>query len=171
MTQFQFCIYMLTIVLSPLIAVQVTEFVNRRREARGRRTWIFRTLMATRISRLSLDHVQALNQIDLEFQDRRFHNVLKAWKAYRHHLNIQDPPSEVWMTKGLDLLVELLFEMGKCLGYSLDKTDIRSTSYSPNAHGQFEDEQANIRRGLLGVLNGTRAIIIQPRTPPSGPDA
>jgi hypothetical protein len=166
MTQFQFWIYMLTIVLSPLVAVQVTEFVNRGREARGRRTWIFRTLMATRANRVSLDHVQALNQIDIEFHDRRFQAVLKAWKAYRHHLNVQEPPSEVWMSKSSDLFVELLFEMGKCLSYSLDKTDIRSTSYSPNAHGQFEADQANIRRGLLEVLDGTRAINIQERPKP-----
>jgi hypothetical protein len=53
--------------LSPVIAVQVSEFLARRRAARERRLQIFRALMVTRAERLSSEHVRALNSIDLEF--------------------------------------------------------------------------------------------------------
>jgi hypothetical protein len=153
MTLSQFWIYMLTIFLAPLIAVQVTEFVNRRRDAKERRTWIFRTLMGARASRISQDHVRALNMIDIDFhgRDRRSKAVLKAWKAYLNHLNTQGPP-DIWVSKGSDLFVELLFEMALCLGYSLDKTDIRSTSYFPTALGRIEADQARSGRIFLKCL-------------------
>jgi hypothetical protein len=161
MTASQFWIYMLTIVLAPLVAVQVSEFINRRREGRSRRLWIFRTLMATRASRLAPDHVQALNMIDIEFYgDRRFRAILTAWKAYLNHLNTKTPP-DVWLSRGNDLFFELLFEMARGLGFTIDKTDLRSTSYLPTAHGRVEDELARIRTGLLEVLDGQRAIPIR----------
>jgi hypothetical protein len=48
MTTAQFWIYMLTIVLSALIAVQVSEWLKIRSEKRGRQLAIFAALMATR---------------------------------------------------------------------------------------------------------------------------
>jgi hypothetical protein len=94
MTVSQFWIYMIAIMVSPLIAVQVSEFLNKRKESRGRRVGIFKTLMGTRASRLSADHVQALNTIDIEFhgKDKRSRQVLEAWKAYLNHLNTRLPP-------------------------------------------------------------------------------
>ena len=50
---------------------------------------IFRTLMATRATRLSAEHVQALNGIELTFYGggKKEKKVLEAWKAYHDHLN------------------------------------------------------------------------------------
>lgn len=86
MTVNQFWFYMFTILLAPLVAVQVSEFLQKRKEGRARRVGIFKTLMATRANRLSGDHVQALNMIDIEFHgtDRRSKQVLEAWKAWTH---------------------------------------------------------------------------------------
>ena len=56
--------------LSPVIAVQVTEYLNRRRQSRDEQLRIFRTLMATRASTLEVSHVQALNSIDVIFNGR-----------------------------------------------------------------------------------------------------
>jgi hypothetical protein len=162
MTVSQFWIYMFAILISPLIAVQVTEHLQKHKEARGRRLWIFKTLMATRASRLSLDHVQALNMIDFEFRGmgRRGRPVLESWKAYLHHLNTQMPP-DIWVSRGDDLLVDLLFAMACSLGYQMNKTDIRSTSYFPTGHGRIESENGRIRTGLLELLDGARALRIR----------
>lgn len=162
MSPSQFWLYMLTIVLAPLIAVQVTEFVNRRRQALERRMWIFRTLMSTRQNRLSIEHVQALNSIDIEFKGRRSQSVVSAWKAYENHLNTAASP-DVWLARGNDLFFDLLYEMARSLGYSMDKTDIRSTGYSPMAYGKLNLDQQQLRQYLLEVLEGKRAIpITQP---------
>lgn len=162
MTAPQFWIYMLAILVSPLLAVQVTEYLQKHKEARARRLWIFKTLMATRASRLSLDHVQALNTIDIEFRGmgRRGKPVLEAWKAYLNHLNTQLSP-DVWLSRSDDLFVDLLFSMASSLGYQMNKTDIRSTSYFPTAHRKIENEQVQIRAGLLELLDGSRALRIR----------
>ncbi len=47
------------VVLSPIIAVQVQKMIESFREKRGRKLQLFRTLMATRGSRLSPLHVEA----------------------------------------------------------------------------------------------------------------
>jgi hypothetical protein len=166
MTVSQFWIYMVAILVSPLIAVQVSEILAKRKESRARRVGIFKTLMTTRAARLSADHIQALNTIDIEFRgkDRRSRQVLEAWKAYLNHLNTRMAP-EVWLSRGDDLFVELLFAMAQSLGYSMDKTEIRSTSYSPTAHGRYEEEQGRLRTGMLELLEGKRSL--QVKAPPT----
>ncbi len=168
---------MFTILLAPLVAVQISEFLQKRKEGRARRVELFKTLMATRASRLSGDHVKALNMIDIEFHgtDRRSRRVLEAWKAYLNHLNTPLPP-EVWLSRGNDLFFDLLFAMAQGLGYSMDKTDMRSTSYFPSGYGRLEDEQGRIRSGLLELVEGTRSLQVKPAPPekpasPSGEGA
>jgi hypothetical protein len=74
----------LAVLLAPVVAIQVSVYLERRRERLGRRRDIFRTLMATRASRLAPTHVEALNMIDLEFygKDQQLRAVREAWKAY-----------------------------------------------------------------------------------------
>jgi len=56
--------------IAPILAVQVQKWLEVFREQRGRKIWIFKTLMATRAANLSSDHVRALNMIDLEFRGK-----------------------------------------------------------------------------------------------------
>ena len=51
--------------LSPLIAVQVTKWLDRRNQVRDEQIRIFKTLMATRASTLDPRHVESLNVIDV----------------------------------------------------------------------------------------------------------
>ena len=60
------------VLLAPVVAVQVQKWLEQYRAERERQLRIFKTLMATRATGLSHDHVQALNLIDLEFQGDRF---------------------------------------------------------------------------------------------------
>ena len=75
--------------LSPLIAVQVTRYLDDRNEQRGRKLAIFKTLMATRAYTLAPAHVDALNRIDLEFSAKRKSEkaVLDVWQQYLDHLS------------------------------------------------------------------------------------
>jgi hypothetical protein len=57
----------IALILGPILTVQVQKFIDRAKEGKNRRLWVFKTLMATRHATLSIDHVAALNRIDLEF--------------------------------------------------------------------------------------------------------
>ena len=88
----------LSTLLSPLIAVQVTEFLGRRRQVRDEKLRMFRTLMATRASTLDASHVQALNSIDVVFSGKsaKQEAVRRQWKQYLDHLNDKNYPREHW---------------------------------------------------------------------------
>ena len=61
----------LATILGPILAVWASEIRQRNRQAQDRKEWVFRTLMTTRSTRMSLDHVSALNHIDFAFpQDK-----------------------------------------------------------------------------------------------------
>lgn len=144
--------------LSPVIAVQVTRFLDDRNEERGRKIRIFKTLMATRAYSISLAHVEALNSIDLEFSTKRIleKNVLDVWQQYLDHLGQTSMESNAWGVRRTDLLVDLLYAMGKCVGYDFNKVQIKNGTYSPTAHSRIEDEQTRIRAMTLELLEGKR---------------
>jgi hypothetical protein len=155
--------------ISPLIAVQVTRYLDDRNEERGRKLQVFKTLMATRAYTLSIAHVEALNRIDLEFSSRRplEKAVIDQWQQYLDHLGNQALTGQAWGDKRVDLLVDLLFAMGKALGYDFNKTQIKNGTYSPTAHGRVESEQENLRKLTLELLEGKRSLPMHVTSPPS----
>ena len=60
--------------------------------------------------------------------------------------------------KRIDLLIELLHKMAHVLNYDFDKTHIKNSSYSPQVHGETENEQTALRKGVIEVLEGKRPI-------------
>ena len=122
---------------------------------------VFRTLMARRAMQLSIDHVEALNMIDVEFSKTSGPErvVAVAWKEYLDHLN-KPAASEGWSPRKEDLYCELLYKMALCLGYDFDKVHIKNQSYSPIAYSNLEEEQRTIRQCVMAVLNGERSIPI-----------
>lgn len=152
----------IAVLLSPLVALQVSELLQRRRERRDRQVYVFRTLMTTRASGLAPEHVQALNMIDIEFHgsDKRSKAVLNAWKAYLDQLGVPQTDSAFWHAKKEDLFVDLLYEMSRYLSYDFDKTHIRRTSYFPKGYGELELDQFELRKGLLSLMRGERSLPI-----------
>ena len=150
----------LATVLSPVIAVQVTRYLDDRNEERGRKLQVFKTLMATRAYNLSAAHVEALNRIDLEFSSKRPREkaALDVWQQYLDHLGNLKMEPEAWNVRRVDLLVDLLYAMGKAVGYDFNKTQIKNGTYSPTAHGKLEDEQSRVRSMVLELLEGRREI-------------
>ncbi len=156
-------ISIIAIVLGPILAVQVEKLLSRINERKRSREQIFKTLMATRGSTLSLDHVSALNRIDLEFSNtkKRYKRVLSAWKSYFDHLSNHDKQetnSLIWANDNNKLLVELLYEMGKSLKYDFDRALISRNIYSPVGHIQVEKELQEIRILLLSILKGEKSF-------------
>jgi hypothetical protein len=153
--------------LGPIAAVLVTRFVDRLRENNARRFSIFRTLMATRRSALSLEHIAALNQIELDFQKDA--KVMTAYQAYMRHLGTPfDPKDNDRIThERQSLRTKILSEMAKSLRIKVEQLDIFEGGYVPQGHIDIEREQASIRRLLSAIADGSRSfpIEVRQRTP------
>jgi hypothetical protein len=162
----------LAVLLAPLIAVQVQKWLEHYREDHERKLNVFKSLMATRAAAVSPVHVQALNMIDLEFDEKKYKNVRLAWKTYLDHLgnypNDDEKTQPVWLDKMADLLAKLLQEMGKSLGYEFDEVHIKKGIYSPVAHGNIEKENNLLRRGLLRLLYGDATLKMDVQSLPIG---
>jgi len=118
--------------------------------------------MTTRATKLSPLHVEALNQIDIEFyNDKKYKKVIAAWKNY-HDFLVNFPPeneqSNALFDKMDELFVDLLFEMGKSLGYEFDRVHIKRATYFPRGHGEIEQDQHTLRKALVAILTGKKTI-------------
>lgn len=158
------------IFVGPIVAVQLTRYLDDRREVRDRKLQVFKSLMATRAYTVSWTHVEALNRIDLEFDKRKKKEraVLDAWKAYLDLLSNDKLPFDQWNVRRVDLLVELLHSMAIVLDYDFDKTQIKNSSYSPRAHGDIEAQHAAMRKGTIELLEGQRSIPVYVMNAPGG---
>jgi hypothetical protein len=145
---------------SPLIAVQATRWLDDRKEERSRKLNVFKVLMATRALVIAPQHVEALNRIELEFSPKRPTEkaVLDAWQQYLDHLGNTQMDPDAWALRRSDLLVEMLYAMGKALGYDFNKTQVKNGIYLPTAHGRLEQEQERIRSMTLELLEGKRPL-------------
>jgi hypothetical protein len=157
----------LAILLAPLIAVQVQKYIEMLLEKYRRKLRIFYALMGTRATRLSPEHVQALNMIDIEFYGRKIFGfryqseaekeVQNAWKEYLDHLctdvtTASEEELKSWIKKGEDYFIELLSRMAKSLKYEFDKVHLKKGIYAPKGHSEIELEIHAIRKGLVDVL-------------------
>ncbi len=153
----------LAVLFSPFLAVFAQRRIDIMREKRGERLWIFRTLMATRGNRISLEHVQALNSIELFFDHpKRDKLIVEKWNEYLDHFG-QGPKEgdkdysakiSSWVEKGDDLFTDLLQTMGKSLGCDFDKVKIKRGIYIPRGHGEELNDQFMIRKGLVNIVTG-----------------
>jgi hypothetical protein len=153
--------------LGPVLAVQAQKYLERDREIKQRRAWIFRTLMATRATSLSPAHVEALNAIPIEFygHDKKLKAIIDKWKAYLDHLGQKSMAMEVWGPKRHELFIDLLHEMAGFLGYEFNRVEISNEIYSPEGHAKIETDQELIRRGLAQLLSGQFALPVVVKEP------
>ena len=166
-------VMILAVVIGPIVAVQLTRYLDNKKEERERKLQVFKTLMETRAYNVSWQHVAALNRIDVEFYKNK--KVITAWKEYLDQLNSPITDNNLWADKRLNLFVELLYIMAQSLNYDFDKTHIKNSSYSPKAHGSFFDEQhvrdelKSIRENALKMLTGQTPIPMEITNWPNPP--
>lgn len=151
------------IVLGPVIALDLQRRLDRDREVKIRKLWVFKMLMTYRATPLSPNFVQALNLIDIEFDanTEKEKAVRNAWKVLLDHfgdLGQSTPATSTSVEKTATLTTNLLLAMGKSLGYDFDEVQIKKGAYYPMGLGNVEQEQHSLRRGLLDVLAGKRRI-------------
>jgi hypothetical protein len=160
-------------VVAPLFAVQATRWLDRRKQTREEQLRVFRTLMSTRAATLDPRHVEALNTIDVVFSGKEpgEERIRSSWREYHNHLGDKGYPKDGWGTRRIELLVELLYHMATYLGFTFDKTHIKTQSYYPEGYGQIEDDNVALRKATLNLLSGRSSLGIEVRNPlpPAGP--
>lgn len=145
----------------PVIAVLLTRWIDARSEDRGRKMLVFRNLMQTRGIRLDPAHVAALNIVEVEFY--KSSNISDAFRAYIKHLMSAMPPvadQKAFFAEQNDLLIDLIFKIGKELKLDFDKRDLEKFSYVPQG---WEDDQTLQRKNanlLSQILSGQRPIAV-----------
>lgn len=158
----------LAIIIGPIAAVQVHKWREGDLAKKGRKLDVFKSLMATRGSRVSFEHVRALNMIDIEFKDEE--KITDAWKCYLDSLadlteDANEDELKRWDDRKNDLFTALLSEIAKSLGYHFDSVHLKKGVYVPQAHGQEELYQYFIRDAIEKVFSGKKAIPISVAQP------
>ncbi|HCT85424.1 MAG TPA: hypothetical protein DF296_09515 [Candidatus Margulisbacteria bacterium] len=160
------------IIIGPILAVQAEKLLEFIRDKKTKRLRLFHTLMATRATRLSNEHVAALNMIDIEFYGRKIlgvrfqtpkeKSITNAWKNYNDHLNIKYLPEQypVWFERNEQLFTTLLYKMSLALGYDFDEVQLKRDCYRPIAHGDLEEDQYRLRKALLEIMDGRRPLLV-----------
>jgi len=144
----------------PILAVQAQKWLERGREVRDRRNTIFRTLMATRASILSPQHVEALNAIPVEFYGTKgkLKSINDAWKLFLDYHAPEIATTDAWWQKRQDMFLDLLHLISEYLGYGFSRAQLARDIYSPKAHDELESEQTIIRKGFVKLFNGEAAL-------------
>ena len=137
---------LLAIIVAPIIAVWVGQWLQKREEKRRDKLSVFKTLMIFR-NGLSVESVHALNIIEVVFSDDS--NVLKAWKEYYEKLCVDDP-TENDLKKIETANYRLLEAVAVSLGYK-DKITWESIQnpYKPRWMVEAEREQREYQNGQL----------------------
>lgn len=157
---------------APIVALRLQKEIETFNEQKQRKLGVFKILLATRANTTSLEHVQSLNMIDIEFYNEK--SIRDFWNIYRDHLNSypqnQDKAAQDrWEEKRVDYLTDLLYAMSQFFGYDFDKVILKKGAYSPVAHGIINLEQAIIRKGFVEILAGEKPIKVEltdKKTPP-----
>lgn len=157
----------IAILVGPVIAIQLTRWLDRRGADKERKLAIFRTLMRTRGLRLHQDHVEALNLVEVEFIKRK--KVVEAWKEYFSHLCADPSPVDdnvLLLSKERDeLLTRLISEIAAVLDIKIEQLDILRKNYVPQGWADDDWQQRVARMGLINVLYGRAPIAVRPYAP------
>jgi hypothetical protein len=157
--------------LGPILAVQAQKAIERWREIRRQKLWVFSTLMSTRATRLAPEHIRALNMIDLVFygtrqfgRNRRSNSeqaVLNKWKEYLDELTepwVAAANNEARIAHRVEIFLDLLENIGADVGFKFDRVQLKKGAYQPIAHNTETEEQQQLRRAAIAVLDGTQSL-------------
>ena len=147
----------LAILLSPVVAVLVTVFLQRRKEKRDQKLWIFNTLIATRHTPIVDENVRALNMIDVVFHDSA--RVRDLWHEYFDMLCNEGLNNPTGWGQRQKKNLELITEMAKVVGYGAAITHLDvDRVYYPVGLGEQSQKAQEIGAELLRVLKASGGV-------------
>ena len=184
-------ITVLATALSPLIAVQVTRYLDAKSAAEQERRRLFRDLMAHRMGQFeSLEFVSALSLIDVEFVENTPENkaIREALSAYREQVHIYTnrflpvakyeslPPDQrnafdaelaSINLKRTDALVDLLQALALALGLDISRQAIAINGFWPGWAGAKISLERQVQEAQLAVFKNIVDNAAQPKQQPA----
>ncbi|WP_233968951.1 DUF6680 family protein [Pectobacterium polaris] len=171
------CLVAFCTALSPLIAVQITKYIERETNVKNEKIKIFKTLMSTRSDKLDRRHVEALNSIDVVFTaiNNGEKKIRSDWKAYLDNLNsvpvcndseLSQARVEEWSHRRDDIFLTMMCSMGTYLGFDVDKTHIKNQSYFPIGYSDSSKKQAAAEEAILDILSGKKSLPVEVKMTP-----
>jgi hypothetical protein len=155
------------LLLSPVIAVLVTLWLQGRKETRDRKERLFEALMKHRMANpRPPELVHALNLIDVVFKSND--EVRRLWKDY-FGLLCRAQPSAAEFDHQEAKYLELLSAISRDLGYAqLQQTDI-ARFYVPRHYENEFGWMVSFRSELLRVLQNTGRALVTERDDVAAP--
>ena len=147
------------IFLGPVVALLLQGQLDKWRQIRKEKMSLYSTLMRLRAVRLTPEYVNALNMIDVVFRkgNESERSIRVKWLKLMDHY-YADANAKGWDDRITDLTIDLLDAMGKSLGYEFEPSHIKRNAYSPRLQAIQFNEQEELRKRFLEVVNGKRNI-------------
>ena len=176
-------VVVLATVLGPILAVQTQKWIENSKEKHLRKLRVFTQLMATRGTRLSSKHVQAINMIDLVFygestlglhrRSRKEQAVSNAWKEYHDNLSevadFAQAQQEAHFAQRNELFINMLYAISQDVRFVFDRVQLKRGAYTPVAHKEIEADQHALRKVLLKTFSGDTPLGVSVSQLPSNP--
>lgn len=148
---------LLAIIIIPIAAVWIGQFLQTRAEKRKDKMQIFKTLMTSRIYGWTQESVHCLNIIDIVFSDDE--KVRNAWKDLYDKYCVQSP-DETQLKKIQNAQYKLLETMAKSLGYKDKVTwETIQNPYIPDGMRRQQQEQSASQQAYKNILLNMQYMI------------
>lgn len=142
-------INIIAIIISPIVAVIVGQYLQNKSKKREDKLEIFKILMVSRGLGWSTESVRALNIIEVVFSDDK--NVLNQWKKYYDKLCVEEP-NETELSKIKIEGDKLLEVIAKSLGYKITWETIQNP-YIPRGLTNNLSQQKQYMNNQLSVMD------------------
>ena len=142
-------INIIAIIISPIVAVIVGQYLQSKSKKREDKLEIFKILMVSRGLGWSTESVRALNIIEVVFSDDK--NVLNQWKKYYDRLCVEEP-NETELSKIKIEGDKLLEVIAKSLGYKITWETIQNP-YIPRGLTNNLSQQQQYMNNQLSVMD------------------
>lgn len=149
-------INIIALLVAPIIAVIVGQFLQEKAQKRADKMQVFKTLMMTRGLSRDYQMVAVLNTIEVVFADDK--KVVDQWKKYHDSL-CADFSDEFAAKKSNDERIKLLEEMAKALKYkNIDWTTLQNP-YIPNGMVDSMNLEHSLKNNQNEVWKTIQALI------------
>lgn len=166
-------------IAGPILAVHIQRRLDLGRVDRQRKERVFEVLMATRNAFMTVEHVRALNMIEVSFYGKgpglrksTEDEVLSDWRYYlsflsevgratqpRNQQQSHSSPDLHSDYRREELFVNLLSSIARDLGYKYDKSSFKPAGgYWPAAHADAETRAKNLSIAAIELLEGKRFL-------------
>ena len=154
---------LIAIIIIPIIAVIIGQWLQTRSEKRKDKMHIFKTLMTSRVYGWTQESVYCLNIIDIVFADDR--EVRNAWKDLYDKYCVQNP-DESQLKKIETAQYKLLESMAVSLGYKDKVTwETIQNPYIPQGMLRQIETQSQSQQAYNKLLLNMQQMIPQNKNP------